>query len=277
MSDNEGLGGEENKNDNDEGFIEKGVSSVNYVLTGSSVQVKENGKTSYSGQRRNSAGSPKGQHVSSCVFVELMVPFKSNFMGTPMMDSMEEIKLSKLTFPSQMRAADLDISYIDLQLLRIISPGPSTNTAYHYSRASIKGLQVNYTRMFLFHDSSLKREGDNNLLFYAMESKSSNICLFGKTMQFCNNGTITIGTICHMLRPQPVSNFINDIPLVETFEPLVALKYPMLFPTIQIDNQISRDEALVFINTAVSVSVLSMTIFQSSCAGLLCDNQRVHD
>eukprot|EP00957_Ditylum_brightwellii_P210767 15365365-Ditylum_brightwellii.AAC.1 len=34
---NEDSSGEENKNNNDEGFIEKGVSSVNYALTGSSV------------------------------------------------------------------------------------------------------------------------------------------------------------------------------------------------------------------------------------------------
>eukprot|EP00957_Ditylum_brightwellii_P122703 9357804-Ditylum_brightwellii.AAC.1 len=228
-------------------------------------------------EKRSSAGSPEGQCVSSCIFVESMVPLKANLMGTPMMDSMEEIKLSKLTDPSQMRVADLDMNYIDLQLLRIISPGPSTNTAHNYSRARNKGSQVNYTRMFLFHVSSLKREGDNNLLCYVMESKSLNTCLFDKNAQFCNNGTITIGTICCMLMPQLFSNFINNIPLVETFEPLIALKHPRLFPTIQIDNQISRDEALAFITTDVTVSVLSMPIAESSCTGVFCDKQRVHD
>eukprot|EP00957_Ditylum_brightwellii_P118170 9013051-Ditylum_brightwellii.AAC.1 len=100
-----------------------------------------------------------------------------------------------------------------------------------------------------------------------MESKSPNTCLFDRNVQFCDNGTIAIGTICCMLRPQPVSNFNNGIPLVETFEPLITLKHPRLFPTIQIDNQISKDEALVFINTAVNVNVLSMPIVESSCAG----------
>eukprot|EP00957_Ditylum_brightwellii_P091980 7003435-Ditylum_brightwellii.AAC.1 len=89
-----------------------------------------------------------------------------------------------------------------------------------------------------------------------MESKSSNTHLFDKNVRYCNNGTITIGTICCLLRPQWVSNFINNMPLVETFEPLIALKCPRLFPTIQIDNQISEDEALVFINMAVNVSLL---------------------
>eukprot|EP00957_Ditylum_brightwellii_P027751 2097277-Ditylum_brightwellii.AAC.1 len=197
-----------------------------------------------------------------------MVPFKENLMGTPMMDSMEEIKLSKLTDSSQMRATDLDINYIDLQLLRIISPGPSTNTAHNYSRARNTGLQVNYMRMFLFCVSSLKREGDNNLLCYLMESKSSHTHLFDKNVHFHDNGTITIGTICCMLRPQLVSNPINDILLVEIFEPLIALKCQRLFPTIPIDNQLSGDEPLVFINKTVTVSVLSMPIVEPSCAGL---------
>eukprot|EP00957_Ditylum_brightwellii_P059466 4514421-Ditylum_brightwellii.AAC.1 len=85
-----------------------------------------------------------------------------------------------------------------------------------------------------------------------MESKSSNTCLFDKNVQYRDNGTITIGTICRLLRSQPVSNFINDIPLVKTFEPLIALKHPRLFPTIRINNQISGNEALAFINTAVN-------------------------
>eukprot|EP00957_Ditylum_brightwellii_P149163 11359458-Ditylum_brightwellii.AAC.1 len=80
-----------------------------------------------------------------------------------------------------------------------------------------------------------------------------------------------------MLRPQLISNFINDISLVETFEPLIALKCPRLFPNIPIDNQISGDEALVFINKAVIVSVLSVPIVEPSCAGLFCDKQRLHD
>eukprot|EP00957_Ditylum_brightwellii_P200053 15250649-Ditylum_brightwellii.AAC.1 len=69
-----------------------------------------------------------------------MVSFEANLVGTPMMGSMEEIKLSKLTDPSQMRVANLDISYIDLQLIRIILPGSSTNTTYRYSRGRNKEL-----------------------------------------------------------------------------------------------------------------------------------------
>eukprot|EP00957_Ditylum_brightwellii_P069700 5293210-Ditylum_brightwellii.AAC.1 len=66
-----------------------------------------------------------------------------------------------------------------------------------------------------------------------------------------------------MLRPQLVSTCINNIPLVETFKPLIALKHPRLFPTTQTDDQISRDGALAIINAAV--------------IGLFCDNQKVHD
>eukprot|EP00957_Ditylum_brightwellii_P103417 7880301-Ditylum_brightwellii.AAC.1 len=153
-------------------------------------------------------------------------------------------------------ATDLDINCIDLYLLRIISPGPSTNTMYNYSRARNKGTQVNYWRIILFQVSSLKRGGGDNLLCYLMESKSSNTHLFDKNVQFNDNGTITIGTMGCMLKPQLVSNFINNISLVEIFEPLIALKCPRLFPTLQIDNQISGDEALVFIHKAVTVSVL---------------------
>eukprot|EP00957_Ditylum_brightwellii_P070676 5371316-Ditylum_brightwellii.AAC.1 len=67
-----------------------------------------------------------------------MVPYEARLIGTPMMDSMGEIKLSKLTDPLQMRVVDLDTNYIDLQLLRIISPGLNTNVAHNYSRARNK-------------------------------------------------------------------------------------------------------------------------------------------
>eukprot|EP00957_Ditylum_brightwellii_P069374 5266072-Ditylum_brightwellii.AAC.1 len=62
-----------------------------------------------------------------------MIPFEANLIGTPTMNSMEEIKLSKLTNPSQMRTRDIDVNCIDLQLLRIIVPGPGMSLACNYS------------------------------------------------------------------------------------------------------------------------------------------------
>jgi hypothetical protein len=96
-------------------------------------------------------------------------------------------------------------------------------------------------------------------------------------VNFRDNGTITVGAIVRMLCPQPVTNFINDIPLLETFEPLIALKRPMSFFTIPVDNQISGNKALAFIHNRVKVGVLSMPIVESTCSGLFCDKQRVHD
>ena len=91
-----------------------------------------------------------GRNENARVRVETMVPYEAHLIGTPMMDSMDGIKLSKLTDPSQMRVTYLDTNYIDLQLLRIISPGPTTNVAHNYSRAKNKMSPVNYYRMFYY-------------------------------------------------------------------------------------------------------------------------------
>eukprot|EP00957_Ditylum_brightwellii_P185932 14155396-Ditylum_brightwellii.AAC.1 len=84
-----------------------------------------------------------------------------------------------------------------------------------------------------------------------METKTPNTRLYDTNVNFYDNGTITVGAIVRMLHPQPVTNFINDVPLLETFEPLTALKHPMSFFSIPIDNQISGNEALAFIHNRV--------------------------
>eukprot|EP00957_Ditylum_brightwellii_P149295 11370648-Ditylum_brightwellii.AAC.1 len=88
--------------------------------------------------KKSTLSGRDNRNENAHVHVETMVPYEAYLICTLMMDSMDEIKLSKLTNPLQLRVTDLDTNYIDLQLLRIISPGPSTNVSHNYSRARKK-------------------------------------------------------------------------------------------------------------------------------------------
>jgi hypothetical protein len=183
-------------------------------------------------------------------------PLEDDMQTTPIFDRMNEATLLKLMDVTKVDDMDLDLHFLDIQLMRVISPGPTNNTALSFNRGKNKmSSPINYSRMFLCRIISLESLNENKHLCYLMETKTTNICLFDKNINYRDNGVITVGTIMSILAPQPITSSINDIPLMETHCPLIVMRRPYTFPETKIDYQIQGNQAMAFIRNGVTIKV----------------------
>ena len=207
-----------------------------------------------------------------------LYPLEDDMETTPIIDRMNEVTLLKLMDVTKVEDMDLDLHYLDIQLMRVVSPGPTNNTAFSFNRGKNKmSSPINYSRMFLCRIISLEYLNENKHLCYLMETKTTNISLFDKNINYRDNGVITVGTIMRILAPQPITSCINDIPLMETHCPLIVMKRPFTFPETKIDYQIQGNQAMAFIRNGVTIKIKGIVPVESTCSGLFCDKQRVHE
>jgi hypothetical protein len=170
-------------------------------------------------------------------------------------------------------------TYIDLQLLRIISPVniAGSSGAYNYSKNknNRRGTQTNYTRLFLVRSHS-KEEGDK--LAYIMETRTENKSLWTHNVELRDNGMLTIGAIFRMLAPRPIENLmVGDIPLLVTKFPVRMMKPIYMYRSIDVDPQIGGNNSFAFTLNNACIEVDGLSPIMTSCSGLLCDRQRVDD
>jgi hypothetical protein len=174
-------------------------------------------------------------------------------------------------------------TYIDVQLLRIISPinvpGSSGSVAFTYASSRNKnrnsGNQANYTRLFLVRVFS---ENESSKLAYLMEARNQNKQLWNSNLEWRDNGVISIGTIFRILGPRPIDNVMSgDVPMLQSDFPAVIMKPPKLFVPVNIDPMIQGNTALAFTINNVELSVSGFTPVSTSCSGLFCDRQRISE
>jgi hypothetical protein len=174
-------------------------------------------------------------------------------------------------------------TYIDVQLLRIISPinvpGSSGSVAFTYASSRNKnrhsGNQANYTRLFLVRVFS---ENESSKLAYLMEARNQNKQLWNSNLEWRDNGVISIGTIFRILGPRPIDNVMSgDVPMLQSDFPAVIMKPPKLFVPVNIDPMIQGNTALAFTINNVELSVSGFTPVSTLCSGLFCDRQRISE
>lgn len=171
---------------------------------------------------------------------------------------------------------NLHRKYVDLQLVRVV-PANTANVTNRRRRNTRD--QRNFTRLFLCR---VVTEGtganENDRLVYLMETRTTNRHLWHMNLSYRDNGVISIGACIRILSPQPIQSYLNqDIPLLVSNYPAVALKLPDIFRSVRMDDQIRRNNSKAFVYNNVALQVNFMNIVGTTCSGYCCSRQRIND
>ena len=211
-----------------------------------------------------------------------MIPYDTALIGTSIMTRLQEVSIGDL-MGEEILERNQDRFYLDAQLMRVIAPNNANNSTFIYgSRNTMRGAknstQVNYSRLFLLRVHSADNESENGQLFYMMESRNTNTCLWERNVEFRDNGIISVGSIIRIIAPRPIQSKMNgDIPMVQTPWPVIAMKLPLSFPVVHVDKGILGNCSKAFVYNGVQITVIKTEPESTTCSGLFCDKQRLHD
>ena len=134
---------------------------------------------------------------------------------------------------------NMNRNYIDIQLVRLITPEQKDHTAsisniHRWNRGNnASNRQVHFSLLFLCCLHPERNQNKHLRLLYLMETTNSNNVIFEQKPEYRDDGTISIGTGSRFFRiwaPLPIVNSMcNDIPLVKTQLPIITMKRPVTF------------------------------------------------
>ena len=159
----------------------------------------------------------------------VLEPVDRTLVGTPILTRLSPISVSELMNGDFTMECDLNLKYIDLQLLRILVPNKDIGSKVSFYGAKGKGGKTmqnstSYHRLYLCR----ALYDDTGKLVYIIQSKDTNQCLWDKNVEYRDNGILTIGTIFRVIAPQAIESLWNqDIPMLETDTPVIIMKKPV--------------------------------------------------
>ena len=196
----------------------------------------------------------------------------------PLMERLNEIKIEQLE-GEETNKINLNRSFIDVQLLRLITPSSQQKAmAYGVRRRINSNQEIIFSRLLLCRVHSQNNYYNGSKLIYLMESKNSNQNMFNSNVEFRDNGVISIGTFFRVVTPLPIENKMRgDIPLIKTHIPLIVMKRPIITRSIRIRKEIGNLNSLGFVLVGMNIYINRSTAIKTTCGGLLCDKQRCSD
>ena len=210
-----------------------------------------------------------------------LVPVDDTLLTSAMFTRVTETTLLNLTDETYREESEdmMDERYINLQLLRIITPDSNkgasiyNNKSRRYGNARAKQ-EILYTRMYLCRVISLEQAERSRSLVYMMQARNCNEDLWKLDIELRDNGTLTIGTIFRVIAPHFVESYVqNEIPLIVSQLPVVILKAPNIMQDVSIV-PISGNQSLAFTWNASILKVRRSTPIETTCSGNFCDKQR---
>ena len=179
----------------------------------------------------------------------ILVPLEDSLLNSRMITRTNEVSITTLS-SDDVFTMNMNRNYIDVQLIRIITPRKEQK-AYLYSlRSGRKGSsskETNFSRIFQCRIYSAMNSSEHQKIIYLMESKNTNNNMFERNLDFRDNGTITIGTFLRVISPEAIEEYMNgDIPLIRTPCSLIVLKRPTSMPTVSVNYEIQTNQLLSF-------------------------------
>ena len=211
--------------------------------------------------------------------IELM-PLDVSLRQSRLMRKMTEVNIDDLANDEAIFKMNLNRNYIDVQLVRVITPNKDQKANVYGIRRRNGGANqdVHFNRLFLCRIHSTRNLEANSRLLYLMEANGCNNMLFERNLELRDNGTISIGTFFRILAPLPIENNMKgDIPLIKTQLPVIVMETPSRIPTVSINNQLQENTSVAFVMNNVFLNINRTVPIQTTCSGFLCDKQRVND
>jgi len=209
-----------------------------------------------------------------------LIPHDNTLLERPIMTRLREVLIEDL-LSETVQDRNQDRYYLEAQIMRVIAPNNANNSAFVYgsrSRGGRNSSQVNYSRLFLLRVHCVDHELENGRLFYLMEARSTNTSLWERNVEFRDNGVISVGAIIRIIAPQPITSMMNgDIPMVQTPFPVIAMKFPLTYPVVTVNQEIQGNVSMAFVQNGIAIAVQKTEPVTTTCSGLFCDKQRVYD
>ena len=143
-------------------------------------------------------------------------PLDTDLIDDETMDRINEVNIDELEGDNHL-FLNLNRVYVDVQLLRLITPNSSQKAVIYGARRRTNNQEVIFSRLLLCRIHSEQNYNIGSKLIYLMESKNSNKCMFDKNVELRDNGVISIGTFFRIISPHPIENKMRgDIPLLKT-------------------------------------------------------------
>jgi hypothetical protein len=211
----------------------------------------------------------------------IIEPVDSTLNGSRMMTRMKEIGVDDL-IGEKVYSMNMNRNYIDVQLIRLITPVQKDHRVMIYSvrkqNGSRNNQQVHFSRLLLCRLHPESDHHNHSRLLYLMEANNSNNVLFERNLEYRDDGTMSVGCFFRILAPLPIENSMRgDIPLVKTQLPLIAMKRPSKLITTNINLQIQENTSMAFVLNGKDLFLNRTVPIQTTCSGMLCDRQRISD
>ena len=210
----------------------------------------------------------------------ILRPLEDALLNSQMITRTREISIATLS-SNEVFTMNMNRNYIDVQLIRIITPRKEQK-AYLYSlRSGRKGgnsKETNFSRIFQCRVYSAMNSGEHQKIIYLMESKNTNNNMFERNLDFRDNGTITIGTFLRVISPEAIEEYMNgDIPLIRTPCSLIVLKRPISMPTVSVNYEVQTDQSLSFCLNNRILNLNKTLVVSTTCNGLMCDKSSINE
>ena len=204
-------------------------------------------------------------------------PLDTDLIDDDTMDRLNEVNIDELEGDNHL-FLNLNRVYVDVQLLRLITPNSSQKAVIYGARRRTNNQEVIFSRLLLCRIHSEQNYNIGSKLIYLMESKNSNKCMFDKNVELRDNGVISIGTFFRIISPHPIENKMRgDIPLLKTDIPLIVMTRPTLEHSIPVYKEVGEHNSMAFVLVGRKVNINRSSPIQTTCGGLLCDKQRCDD
>jgi hypothetical protein len=120
-------------------------------------------------------------------------------------------------------------------------------------------------RLLLFMDVM---DSQGYIVYIISTSTAQNKNLWTKTRDFCDDGTITIGTIVGIMAPHPITQrYNNDIPVIHCDGGLVVVQDPGTLDKININHNLPEKMTMGFY-TKGKIELKHASVIPSKCNGI---------
>ena len=211
----------------------------------------------------------------------ILAPLEDELLNSPIITRTREVSIDALS-SDEVYEMNMNRNYIDVQLLRIITPRSRDQKAYLYSlRSGRRGggsKDVNFTRIFQCRVYSAINTSEHKRIIYLMESRNSNNNMFERNLDFRDNGTVTIRTFLRVIAPEAIEDYMNgDIPLIRTPCSLIVLKRPASMDTVAVNYEIGTNKTLAFCLNNRILHLNKTLTEATTCNGLMCDKSCISE
>ena len=164
---------------------------------------------------------------------------------------------------------NINRTHLKLQILRIITPKAGSNTATTKYQRGGMSQKISFVRIILCRNE--------DKLCYIMINHEHNKRLFHRDLLLRDNGVVTIGSFMRLLAPHPITQTMQDIPLICSDSPALILNTPLTYPEVLINNNIEGNKSGIAILNNATLNILRTQASQTKCTGKHCDRQRPHE